>query len=201
MGTIYIKKKHYRSGGWVYTDMMKNLARVLTATIDEHATAAVALLLREDPAGRILFVKRVKAPRDLWSGQMALPGGKRDAEDKNILETVMRETAEETGITFDSCQVLGVLHTVETTLRPDMKILPFVVVLGCEPVITLNKKELEASVWIYLDDLVGNKGVATFTFGEFPAYIIGEYTIWGMTYRILEDFFHALELADTKEDV
>lgn len=184
-------------GGLLYVNI-ENLQYVLNP-VEEGATAAVALLLKVDCTVEVLFVKRVENPNDLWSGQMALPGGKRDAKDKTITETMIRETAEETGITLDSCQILGALNPIETTLKSDMKILPFVVLLEYEPVITLNKRELEAFVWISLEDLERNRGTVTFPFGEFPAYIVGEYVIWGMTYRILEDFFHTIELSDIKK--
>ncbi|MBU7027997.1 MAG: hypothetical protein HXS48_13765, partial [Theionarchaea archaeon] len=67
---------------------IKKLSRVLKpVTEEQNATAAVVILLTlVDDDIRILFVKRVENPRDPWSGQMALPGGKREAEDKSLKE-------------------------------------------------------------------------------------------------------------------
>lgn len=174
---------------------IKKLSRVLKpVTEEQNATAAVALLLTlVDDDTRILFVKRVENPQDPWSGQMALPGGKREAEDKSLKETVMRETAEETGVNLDRFQFLGVLEVIRSAPRPEMKILPFVVLCDYEPLVVLNEKELEAFVWISLEELVRNRGTVTFWFGEFPAYTVGEYVIWGLTYRILEDVIHISE--------
>jgi len=74
-----------------------------------------------------------------------------------------------------------------------MKVLPFVILLKHEPAIKLNEKELEGFVWILLEELVQNKSTAKFSFGEVPAYIVKRNVIWGLTYRILENFFHTLE--------
>jgi hypothetical protein len=68
-----------------------------------------------------------------------------------------------------------------------MKVLPFVVLLEHEPLIKLNE-ELEWFVWISPEELAQSRGTAKFSFGEVPAYIVGNSVIWGLTYRILEKF-------------
>ena len=73
-----------------------------------------------------------------------------------------------------------------------MKVLPFIILLEHEPSIELNE-ELDRFVWISLEELVQHRGTAKFSFGEVPAYIIGNRIIWGFTYRILEKFVHLLE--------
>jgi len=88
--------------------------------------------------------------------------------------------------------LLGVIEPLRSTQRPEMKILPFVVLLEHEPSIKLNE-ELEGFVWISLEELIQHKGMVKFSFGEFPAYIVGNTVIWGLTYRILEKFIHLLD--------
>jgi len=65
---------------------------------DCEIRAAVTLILREsaaDPAeAEGLFVRRAKVPGDPWSGHVALPGGRRDPEDADLLDTARRETLE-----------------------------------------------------------------------------------------------------------
>jgi len=174
-------------------DKLSKLLKPLSE--EQGADAAVALMLK--PMNRdfkVLFVKRVENPADSWSGQVAFPGGKRDAKDKNLKRTIVRETLEETNIDLlDRCRFLGVLAAVRSTRRPEMKVLPFVILLEHEPAIKLNEKELEGFVWILLEELVRNKGTVKFGFGEFPAYIVERNVIWGLTYRILENFFYTLE--------
>jgi len=175
-------------------DDVERLTTVLKPVYEnQDANAAVALLLRK--TGRdleVLFVKRAEIAYDPWSGQMALPGGKRNVKDLNLKQTVVRETLEETSINLLSrCRFLGTMEPQRPRLRPEMRILPFVVLLRQKPFIQLNA-ELEDFSWILLKELVQRKGVVNFSFGKVPAYIIGEIVIWGLTYRILEDFIHIL---------
>jgi len=177
-----------------YVDSIEKLSKMLKpASEGQDADAAVALLLKPvDQDLKILFVKRVENPADPWSGQMAFPGGKRDAKDQNLKQTVVRETLEETNIKLlERCRFLGVMEALRSTQRPEMKILPFVVLLKHHPSIKLNE-ELEGFVWISLEDLLQHKDTVKFSFGEFPAYIVGNTIIWGLTYRILEKFIHIL---------
>jgi 8-oxo-dGTP diphosphatase len=151
------------------------------------ANAAVVVLLREEECDlQVLLVNRAEKSDDPWSGQTALPGGKRDSEDSDLMETVVRETLEETGINLlECCRFLGAMEPLRSTRRPEMKILPFVVLLEKEQVVKLNE-ELTEYFWTPLGELIEHKGTANSSFGEYPAYIIGIHAIWGLTYRILD---------------
>jgi 8-oxo-dGTP pyrophosphatase MutT (NUDIX family) len=180
------------------SDIISTLSEVLNPlTQEQDATAAVTLLLHPVGSGfEILFVKRVKSPADPWSGQIALPGGKRDAHDKTLKDTAVREALEETDINLGkNGYFLGVLDVVRSVQMPEVRILPFVVFMEERPNITLNTKELERYFWILLDGLIQNKGTVNFRFGEFPAYIVDGNVIWGLTYAIIEQIipiFHSI---------
>src|SRR6185503_9814674 len=92
--------------------------------------AAVALILREyKGAAEILMIKRAISPSDHWSGNLALPGGRWQAQDSNLLATAMRETAEEVGVVLSAGgQTLGRLETIKTRnpLVPEIDVTPFV---------------------------------------------------------------------------
>ncbi|MGH7524260.1 MAG: NUDIX domain-containing protein, partial [Gemmatimonadales bacterium] len=62
-----------------------------------RAFAAVALVLAEEP-DRLLLIRRAEREGDPWSGHLALPGGRRQESDSDLLATATRETREETGI-------------------------------------------------------------------------------------------------------
>jgi 8-oxo-dGTP pyrophosphatase MutT (NUDIX family) len=175
--------------------MIERLSKMLKPISEgEDADAAVALLLKPaDQALQVLFVKRVESSDDPWSGQMAFPGGKRDAKDQTLKQTVVRETLEETNIDLlNHCRFLGVMANFRSTQRPDMKILPFVFLLERDPSIRLNE-ELEGFVWISLEELIHSRSIAKFSFGEVPAYAVRGIVIWGLTYRILEKFVRLLQ--------
>jgi 8-oxo-dGTP pyrophosphatase MutT (NUDIX family) len=157
--------------------------------------AAVTLVLRQvNHDFEILVVKRVENPKDPWSGQMALPGGRRETKDKNMRETALRETFEETGIDLLSdAHFLGVLEVAKSAVRPDMTVLPFVALLEGDPEIRLGTDELERYIWVTPKQLIENKGNARFSFGTFPAFNIGSHVIWGLTYVILTEFLQLIE--------
>jgi 8-oxo-dGTP pyrophosphatase MutT (NUDIX family) len=176
----------------------RNLSSVLRSVSEEQgANAAVAVLLKQEKDDfSIFFVKRVENPADPWSGQMAFPGGKRDEKDLNLKQTVLREALEETGISLlDRCSFLGVLAALRSEPRPDLCILPFVVLVEHEPRVRLNPKELEDFCWIPFKELAQSKTLVKFDFGEFPAYSVRNEVIWGLTYKILGDLFAVLRLS------
>ncbi len=174
---------------------IKKLSKALKPVAEQQdADAAVVLLLkRVDHNLKVLFVERAENPADPWSGEMAFPGGKRDDKDKNLNQTLVRETLEETNINLlDRCRFLGVMEPLRSERRPEMKVLPFIVLLEHEPSIKLNE-ELERFVWISPEELVQHKGTIQFSFGEFPAYIVADSFVWGLTYRILEKFVQTFD--------
>ena len=172
-----------------YIGNAKKLSMMLKQTSKNlDANAAVVVLLRAvDQDFQVLFVKRAEKTSDPWSGQTALPGGKRNPEDRNLKETVVRETFEETTINLlESCRFLGTIEPVRSTQKPEMKILPFVILLHRDQAIKLNE-ELTEYFWAPLKELAKHKGTVKFSFGKYPAYIIENHIIWGLTYKILQN--------------
>ena len=71
--------------------------------------AAVLILIGAGPEGpEILFVERAATMRT-HAGQIAFPGGARDAGDSDLADTALREAAEETGVDRSGIEVLGSL--------------------------------------------------------------------------------------------
>jgi 8-oxo-dGTP diphosphatase len=181
----------------VSAEAIAKLSVVLKPISDEQgANAAVALLLKHRRNDfDLLLVKRVENPSDTWSGQMALPGGKRESKDLSLKDTIMRETLEETGIALRRCRFLGVLSAVQSEPKPEFVVLPFVVLLEDEPELKLSEAELETYIWIPCEEVVGSKGVVEFDFGRVPAFRFADAVVWGVTYRILSEFIRTIEEA------
>jgi len=160
----------------------------------QDADAAVALILKiENQETEVLFVKRAEYPSDPYSGQIALPGGKRSLQDKNLKQTVVRETLEEINVNLlESCRFLGTMNVLESTLRPKMNVLPFIALLIHEPLIKLNN-ELQDYIWIPVGRLYQHESTVKFSFGIFPAFIVDSVVIWGLTYRILKKLINVFK--------
>ncbi len=155
--------------------------------------AAVAAILAADPAS-ILLVRRAERSGDPWSGQMALPGGRRDPEDSDLLFTALREAEEEVNVRLPPETLQGVLDDVapKTPVLPPVAVRPFVFLLDHRPELSLSD-EVAAAEWVSIGDLL-----LPGTYGEVeveargrrfrsPAYRVAAGTIWGMTERILTD--------------
>lgn len=183
-----------------YKEIAEKLSKTLKTTKVLNANAAVVVLLRiVDEDFQVLLVKRAEIPTDTWSGQTALPGGKCNPEDLNLKETVVRETFEETGIKLrEGCRFLGAMEPLRSTQRPEMKILPYVVLQKKEQTIKLNE-ELTEYFWAPLKELVNNEGNIKFSYGEFPAYTIESNVIWGLTYRILHNLLWLLSSIEKRK--
>ena len=185
--------------------IIEKLSKTLKQTTgDLDVQAAVVVLLKTNGQDfQVLFVKRAEKSTDPWSGQTALPGGKRNPEDRNMKETVVRETVEETSINIlEGYRFLGAMEPLRSTQKPEMKILPFVVLQEKEQQIKLNE-ELTEYFWIPLNELVHNKRSVKFRFEEYPAYIIENNVIWGLTYKIMHKLLTlilAIQKGKTIED-
>lgn len=180
------------------------LARYVAKAVDapEAKPAAVALMLLERSPGselETLFIKRAERAGDPWSRQIALPGGRRESSDADLLFTAVRETREETGIDLSGAERLGVLDDLypRTPTLPPVVVRPFVFGLAAPPRIVTNA-EVEHAFWIPLNRLVtpGVRREVTLQLrGEarvFPAYDLGDEVIWGMTERILTPFLELI---------
>jgi 8-oxo-dGTP pyrophosphatase MutT (NUDIX family) len=183
--------------------IVKELTNALKTKKALNANAAVVILLKKNSHDfQVLFVNRAKKASDPWSGQTALPGGKRNPEDHDLKQTVIRETLEETNINLlEYCSFLGIMKTVRSVHKPKMRILPFVVLQEKEQDIELNG-ELIGYFWESLKKLEQNGGSIKFKSKEVPAYIIGNNVVWGLTYKIVNNLLSLLsniEKEKTKE--
>lgn len=174
--------------------------------------AAVALLLRRRmKEADLLIIKRAVSERDHWSGHLALPGGRKDAEDATLEETAVRETREEVGMDLRrGGQILGALDTIrpESPYAPKILVTPFVATAPAEynvlnpndeaKPLTLNH-EVAESFWVPLSLLKERGRTEVFRMmiegGErtWPAYGTERGLIWGITERILTRFLNLIE--------
>jgi 8-oxo-dGTP pyrophosphatase MutT (NUDIX family) len=176
---------------------------------DGDHEAAVALVLRaSDAAGEIelLMIKRAIREQDPWSGHMALPGGRRAAVDTDLAQTALRETREELGITIREDAVLGALDDVHprSTRLPSIIVAPYVVVVPEDVTLVPDPREVETALWVPISALRDPAAVSELVLelGDFtrtfPSIVYREYTIWGLTHRILTQFLELTHDADAQ---
>ena len=164
--------------------------------------AAVAVLLCDGDEGlEVLFIHRAVREGDTWSGQIAFPGGRKEAEDPDLLATAIRETREEIGVELSQAERLAVLDDMypRTPVLPPVVVRPFVFALPDPPTIPLSA-EVQNVFWVSFPALVApgaRREVTLEIRGEnrtFAAYVLGNRTIWGMTERILTPLLEVVGL-------
>jgi 8-oxo-dGTP pyrophosphatase MutT (NUDIX family) len=154
-------------------------------------SVAIILYIKHDDVHFIL-IERTKYD-GVHSGQIALPGGKTDPEDKDNFDTAIRETAEEIGIQLKHENVLGSLTPL--FIPPsNFLVSPIVFYLEEIPFFIQNKKEVAKIIEYPLTKFLHEKIYE----GEFysssnnqstlaPYFSIDENKMWGATAMILNE--------------
>jgi len=164
---------------------------------DSVRWAAVAIIVRVNERGGldVLLIKRADRAGDPWSGHAALPGGRRDPDDRSLEDTALREVWEEVGIDVRrDGQVLGTLDdlTPRNPTLPPMAVRPFVATVADVPL--APNHEVASAAWIPLDVLrapAASRDSVVLVQGErwtVPSFVVADYLVWGMTARILRQF-------------
>lgn len=170
----------------------------------DRTQAAVSIVLRQTPDLEILLIRRAEAEGDPWSGHMALPGGRRDPGDPDLLHTAIRETEEETSVPLASVGVgLGRLGPIEPATRrlPPISIFPYVFAVPGTATADAASREVDEVLWVPVRVLMDSPDSDTVeiplgdTVRVFPCFRIGERVVWGLTFRILTDFLDVLKAA------
>jgi 8-oxo-dGTP pyrophosphatase MutT (NUDIX family) len=94
--------------GWNYPE----LADLIRVEALREAAVLVGLVLREDD-WYVLLTKRTEQLQS-HAGQIAFPGGRRDAHDASAIDTALREAEEEVNIPASQIEVLGYLECFAT---------------------------------------------------------------------------------------
>jgi len=162
--------------------------------------AAVSLLVRPHRSLELLLIRRAAKDTDPWSGHVALPGGRRDAVDPDLLATARRETLEEVGVDPGQAgMLLGSLPIVAPASRrlPRLRVAPYVFAVD-PPTLRLEEREVAAAVWVPVQALMDAEAAGEILIEleggsrSFPSLSYGEYVVWGLTLRILDQFLEAV---------
>jgi 8-oxo-dGTP pyrophosphatase MutT (NUDIX family) len=169
------------------------------ADVPAHTRRAAILLAmraREDGEPEILMIKRSDFEGDPWSGHIACPGGRMEPDDRDLAVTAVRETWEETGVDVATDgRLLGHLDELSpiSPHLPALVIRPYVALVRPDVRITPSR-EVAAAFWVPLSALRAADSWGTGTVHvrgrdrTVSVFRHGEYTVWGLTERVLRQF-------------
>lgn len=169
----------------------------------QQRTASVLIpLVKTNDQWNILFIRRATNDNDRHSGQVAFPGGATEPKDPSPVETALRETEEEIGISTDRINVIAKLDDYYTISH--FCVTPIVGIVQWPSNLKLEESEVARAFLIPLDWL---KDEANYTFRarneidaktakRHPIIVYNDFdgeTLWGATARMTMNFIKALD--------
>lgn len=158
-------------------------------------SSVVALLVGEDNPS-IVLMRRPVRKGDPWSGDMCMPGGRKDPEDKDSYATALRETQEEVGLDLPTHgSYLGRLSDVVTRAHEAAKpmvVTPFVFAIASEQLLSLSDeaREIISVPLAFLGNPANRETMhwrVRLLKWRLPCYHYQGARIWGLTLIMLDE--------------
>ena len=141
---------------------------------------------------------RTTNERDRHSGQISLPGGKKEDSDENFEQTAQRETSEEMGIDIHYNRIIREMSPIYIP-PSNFYVKAFVAYTKKNPEFTLQKSEavelieFPVSTLLSLSDQPEMLVLPTSNGVKVPVINFNNYIIWGATSMILSELSHLLK--------
>lgn len=166
-------------------------------------SAVVAVIENVDEEAHLLVIKRSHY-RGVHSGQISLPGGKREAADRSFLDTALRELREEVGIAEHLPKVLRPL--TELYIPPsNFWVQPYIALLEDRVDLSPQEREVSGIFHLPLSGLLHPESrqnsrvkVSNGSYQAVPSFQYGGLTIWGATAMIINELLWLLETSEQK---
>jgi len=169
------------------------ISQDLTIKNNAIKAAVLAIIYKSDTEKSVIYLIERNTYDGHHSGQIALPGGKMDQGDENLIDTALREVYEEIGVQLESDQLFPLspqwIHVSNHWVQP------FYTIVYEKPIFTLNKREINC---IFEIPILLFKDSSFLTFHELkilenkvisPLFLNDGKEIWGATAIILYQLF------------
>jgi 8-oxo-dGTP pyrophosphatase MutT (NUDIX family) len=162
--------------------------------------AAVLIPLVERPEGVTLLLTRRTDHLSTHAGQISFPGGRSEEFDSSPIETALRETEEEIGLSRHRIEIIGVLPDYATISA--YRVTPVVALVAPPFALQVDPGEVAEAFEVPLAFLMNGmhhqrrefvlpQGAGSRAFYTMP---YEQYFIWGATAAMLRNLFHFLRV-------
>lgn len=168
---------------------------------EERTRAAVAMILCQGTDDiEVLFIQRATHDQDPWSGHIAFPGGKLEADEQEC-EAACRETWEETGMDLEEGHYIGRLSDIVGANLP-VRVSCCLFEIDRDKHVPQLNDEVSDLFWVPLSVLNApeNHQLSTVAFGEksfeVPAIrlpVDNKPVLWGITYRLVMQLIDVMD--------
>ena len=159
------------------------------------AAVLFPIVLRADRP-TVLLTQRTAHLKD-HAGQISFPGGRVEAHDATPMDTALRETEEEIGLSRERVEILGFLPEYRT--GTGFRVTPVVALVHPPYSLRLDPVEVAEAFEVplaFLLDAANHKRHSIYYRGamrQFHAMPYGDYFIWGATAGMIRVLFDRLE--------
>lgn len=164
-------------------------------------SGVLLLLVPEKKGWQLCFIERNRKLKH-HPGQISFPGGRFETSDKTTMNTAIRETFEEIGISQNQYNILGALSPIYVSVS-NFIIFPYIAQLHEKTSFTICANEVERVLLLPLASFLNGSLVECTVktiYGPqvVPCYQIENLSIWGATAMILTELIDILKLHQQK---
>ncbi|MFM7668657.1 MAG: NUDIX hydrolase [Bacteroidota bacterium] len=161
-----------------------------------NSAVGIHFFFNQEP--RLILIERPQTMRK-HAGQIAFPGGKKDEEDKDLIETALRESYEEIGINPGNLNPIGSLSVVYIPVS-NYLVHSFVFTHNEKPDLLINPDEVSQIVEVKLSELLKSESKSVsdielqngIKIKNAPCFSIQNKIIWGATSILLNELKHRI---------
>lgn len=194
---LSLKLKEPLPGTQAHLRMLPRFRNQETLQISDNARESGVLILlypNEQFETSLVLIQR-SDDGGSHSGQIALPGGKRELEDVDIVQTALREANEEVNLETHTVHVIGQLSPLYINVS-NFVVHPIVALSNHKPILTKSDFEVSRILYPNLGSLFASKteekiiipSTKTNLVWQAPVYKLEDHsTVWGATAMILSE--------------
>jgi 8-oxo-dGTP pyrophosphatase MutT (NUDIX family) len=189
------KEAHFKM---VPFERLESLKNQNLDSINPRNAAVMMLLYPKNGRTHLVLIVR-NSYEGFHSAQIALPGGKYEANDQTYVNTALRETHEELGVHPEIIEIIRPFTNLYIQVSNFM-VFPFLGICKEEIVFVPDVKEVVNIIELPLNDFLNDDLIVTTTMStsyakniEIPAFKIKEHIVWGATAMMLNELKEVLK--------